>query len=107
MSLSIPNAGVLLKISIRISVALGLICGLNGLSHASAQMAGSRANLSLVTSNVAMTQSSSTEWNLAKTGTVNAANSTVTWQISATPRATAAGKLMINGAITISNSGAG
>src|SRR5262249_25392565 len=72
-----------------------------------AQNNGPRAGLSLVSSNAAIAQSSNTQWSLAKTGAINASNSTVGWQITATQGQTVAGWLMINGMIAVTNSGLG
>lgn len=87
-------------------ITVALLCTA-GFSPTWAQKAGARAGLSLVSSNAAITQSSNTEWTLTKTGSIDASNSAVSWQVSATPKTTVAGWLMINGVITVANSGAG
>jgi len=63
------------------------------------------AALSLSESSAAMTQTSDTEWTLEKTGEADTANSTVTWNITATEGATVGGLLVINGQMTITNKG--
>jgi hypothetical protein len=60
-----------MSLSSLVFVTVAFVCAIQGLSYAW-QRAGARANLSLASSNVAMTQSSNTEWSLAKTGAVNA-----------------------------------
>lgn len=54
-----------------------------------------------------LSQTSETEWTLEKTGEVDTASATVTWEIEATPVATVAGQLVVNGQMTARNSGAG
>lgn len=51
-----------------------------------------------------MTQTSNTEWTLEKTGTIDA--NSVTWEVTATEGATVAGQLVVNGQMTLTNSGA-
>lgn len=54
-----------------------------------------------------MTLTSDTAWTLDKQGTANAANQTVTWTITATQGTTTSGILIVNGTMTVRNSGAG
>jgi hypothetical protein len=65
------------------------------------------AGISLSDASASMTQTSDTEWTLAKTGAVNTGDSSVTWTITATQGATVAGQLVINGTITVENTGTG
>src|SRR5436190_14144878 len=93
-----------------VAPALALLltsCVLSGDESYSTQAAGARAGISLVSSNAALAQTSTTSWSLAKTGSVTPATSTVTWQVTATPGATVAGQLVLTGALTVKNSGGG
>jgi hypothetical protein len=64
-----------------------------------------KASLSLTDASAALTQTGDTTWTLAKTGTVDTGTSTVTWTITATPVATVAGHLVVDGFMTIRNRG--
>jgi hypothetical protein len=65
------------------------------------------ASLKLVNASANLTQTSDTEWTLEKTGEVNEADSTVTWDVTAMEGATVEGLLVINGQMTVTNSGSG
>jgi hypothetical protein len=52
-----------------------------------------------------LTQTSTTEWSLAKTGSVDTTNSTVTWNVTVTQDATESGILIVNGFMTVTNTG--
>ena len=66
-----------------------------------------RAAVTLSAASAALTQTSDTTWTLSKTGAVNAASSTVTWTVAAAEGATRSGLLIVNGVMTVTNSGAG
>jgi hypothetical protein len=63
------------------------------------------AAVSLTNSSATMTQTSDTAWTLEKTGTIDA--NSVTWEVTATEGATVAGRPVVNGQMTLTNSGAG
>ena len=61
--------------------------------------------LMLTGAGAGITQTSDTAWTLEKTGSVS--GSTVTWNITATEGATVAGRLVVSGQMTVTNSGSG
>ncbi len=63
-----------------------------------------RADVQLKSADATLTQTSSTEWTLAKTGSVTG-SSTVTWQATATEGATTSGLLIFNGIFRVENKG--
>jgi len=75
------------------------------LLSSAASAAGGGAGLKLESVSASLTLTSETEWSLAKTGSVNTTNSTVTWTISATQGATTPGELVLSGQLTMSNTG--
>jgi hypothetical protein len=66
---------------------------------------GGTASISLTNASAGATLTSDHQWTLTKTGSVS--GSTVTWQINATSTATVTGQLVLRGAMTVTNSGAG
>ncbi len=60
----------------------------------------------LTNASAAFSQTSNTSWTLAKTGVVNATDSTVTWTITGTQVSTISGHLMVDGFMTVANTGA-
>jgi hypothetical protein len=70
-------------------------------------LGGGKANIDLTHSNAELLQTSDTPWTLAKTGTVDSAQATVTWTITATPGTTVGGHLVIDGYLRVRNSGSG
>ena len=66
-----------------------------------------KANISLTHSNAALLQTSDTAWTLAKTGTVNASSSTVTWNITATRGSVTSSDLVVDGDLGVHNDGNG
>lgn len=66
---------------------------------------GGTASISLTNASAGATLTSDNQWTLTKTGSVS--GSTVTWQINATSTATVTGQLVLRGAMTVTNSGAG
>ena len=74
-------------------------------SRAQHSLSGGAANVSLSTSNAAITQTSNTAWTLAKTGAVNTSSKTVTWTITASKRSTKAGQLVVTGFVAVTNAG--
>jgi hypothetical protein len=75
-------------------------------AHPAAASEPSPASISLQASSVTMAQTSSTAWTLTKTGSVDA-SSNVTWLVTATQGSTVAGKLTVNGTLTVTNNGSG
>lgn len=69
------------------------------------QLVGGTAGITLKGSSVRMTQTSDTEWTLTKTGTVN--GQAVSWTITATQGTTTSGLLIVNGTMTVTNTGTG
>ena len=67
--------------------------------------AAGQAGISLLNANATLSQTSDTQWKLDKTGALNASNHTVTWSITATQGATIGGHLVVNGFVTVANSG--
>jgi hypothetical protein len=64
-----------------------------------------KADVSLTNASASLSQTSDTSWTLTKTGVVNTGSSTVTWTVTATQGATVAGHLVVNGFMTVTNSG--
>ena len=89
-----------------IPVGLALAALLVAATLSSSAAAGT-GELSLTSSGVQLTQTSATEWTVAKVGSVNATSSTVTWTITATEDATVEGLLVLAGQLTVTNSGSG
>ncbi len=69
------------------------------------QTPGDPASIALVGSDATVTLTSDTAWNLSKTGSVS--GNTVTWTITATEIATVPGQLVVQGQMTVTNSGSG
>ena len=73
------------------------------------QLSGRIAPFSLLVatndSSATTTQSSTAEWSLSKTGSVNASAGTVTWTITATELQTTANQLAVSGCLTFVNFG--
>jgi hypothetical protein len=63
------------------------------------------ASISLVGSSVSVTHTSDSSWSLTKTGSLS--GDTVSWNISATKTATVSGQLVIQGHMTVTNTGSG
>lgn len=84
-------------------VAFAAIAALLPVNPASA----GTASLKLVDASASLTQTSDTGWTLEKTGSVDQANSTVTWDVTATEGATIEGLLVLNGTFTVTNTGSG
>src|SRR5215212_5479183 len=72
-----------------------------------AQTLGGKAAVDLKSSSARMTLTSDTQWSLEKHGTVNPTNHTVTWTITATQGTTTSGILIVNGTMTVKNTGSG
>jgi hypothetical protein len=68
---------------------------------------GGKAAVNLKSSSAHMTLTSDTAWSLEKHGTVDTTNQTVTWTITATQGSTTSGILIVNGAMTVKNTGSG
>ena len=69
------------------------------------QLVGGTAGITLKGSSVRITQTSDTEWTLTKTGSVS--GQAVSWTITATKGTTTAGLLIVNGTMTVTNTGTG
>lgn len=63
------------------------------------------AGISLQSSATSVTLSSEAKWNLVKTGSLS--GNTVTWTITATKSATVSGQLVLQGQMTVTNTGSG
>jgi hypothetical protein len=68
---------------------------------------GGQAAVNLTNSNAHMTLTSRHPWTLDKQGSVNASTHTVTWTITATKGMTQSGILIVNGTMTVKNTGNG
>lgn len=68
---------------------------------------GGGASISFKRTSARMTLTSDTEWTLAKQGTVDEANQTVTWTVTATEGTTTTGLLAVYGTLTVKNHGWG
>jgi hypothetical protein len=69
------------------------------------QSLGGTASINLSNASARATLTSDSQWTLTKTGSVS--GSTVTWNISATKTATVSGQLVLQGQMTVTNSGSG
>lgn len=69
------------------------------------QALGGTAAVDLKGASARMTLTSDTAWTLDKQGTANPTNHTVTWTITATKGATTSGILIVNGTMTVKNTG--
>jgi len=76
---------------------------LAGTAFAGAVAAAGQADVSLSNADATLSQTSDTAWTLGKTGALNGA--TLTWTITATQGATVSGHLVVDGFITVTNSG--
>jgi hypothetical protein len=65
------------------------------------------ADVYLTHANADLLQTSNTAWTLAKTGSVNTSNETVTWEITTTKGATVGGNLVVDGDLNLTNIGNG
>src|SRR5580704_3186624 len=65
------------------------------------------ADVYLTHANADLLQTSNTAWTLAKTGSVNTLNETVTWTITTTKGATVGGNLVVDGDLNLTNIGNG
>ncbi len=65
------------------------------------------ADVYLTHANADLLQTSDTAWTLAKTGSVNTSNETVTWTITTTKGATVGGNLVVDGDLNLTNIGNG
>jgi hypothetical protein len=92
---------ILLPAILAVSAAVG--CG----AANQALAAGGKANIALTHAQASLLQTSDTPWTLAKTGVVDGATQTVTWDISATPGTTVDGKLTVDGFLGVTNIGTG
>jgi hypothetical protein len=90
-------------------LALGLSLSWIGQTHLTAYAASApnRAAVDLDISSITLTQIGDTAWSLKKQGSINTANSTVTWEIAAEEVATVAGQLVISGEMKVRNTGSG
>lgn len=68
---------------------------------------GGGASISFKRTTTRMTLTSDTEWTLAKQGTVDEANGTVSWTVTATEGTTTTGLLAVYGTLTVKNHGWG
>src|SRR5262245_60907335 len=82
-------------------------CTAGGRDASTEQALSGTAQISLKGSSARVILTSDTEWTLSKTATVNTTTQTVTWTITATQGPTVAGRLVVNGTMTVSNKGAG
>src|SRR5688572_25272056 len=81
-------------------------CALGGDDGTSVSQAISgTASISLSSASAAVTLTSDAKWTLTKTGSVS--GNTVTWNISATKTATVSGQLVVQGQLTVTNTGSG
>ena len=71
----------------------------------SAQAHGSTASIDLADASATLTLTGDHTWTLTKTGSIS--GSTVTWNITAANTATVGGQLVVQGQLTVTNSGAG
>lgn len=67
---------------------------------------GGQAAVSLLNASATLSQTSDTAWTLKKTGEVSSSGQTVTWTITGTQGTTVSGHLVVNGFLTVLNSGA-
>jgi hypothetical protein len=91
-------------------VVIGLAaCADSGSEETSSieQALGGSAKVSLKNSSAKLRLTSTTDWTLTKQGAVKPSNSTVTWTVTATKGTTTSGQLVINGTMTVKNSGSG
>ena len=91
-------------------ITMAMLCACVVLSRGGAppaEAAGEPAELALLNSSAGLTQTSETEWTLAKTGALDTTNKAVTWTITATEGATVDGRLVVNGTFTVLNTGTG
>lgn len=82
-------------------------CALGGGDDGSsvAQAISGTASINLSSSSATVTLTSDAQWSLTKTGSLS--GNTVTWTITATKTATVSGQLVVQGQMTVSNSGSG
>jgi hypothetical protein len=76
-----------------------------GQSTVTVLSAGPRAGITLSDAQAVSVLTSDTAWSLAKTGSVNTSNHTVTWNITATKGQTTAGQLIVDGYMAVTNTG--
>jgi hypothetical protein len=94
-----------LRVSVLFCVASCALAG--GTDSSLEQTLGGKAAIDLKSSSARMILTSDTAWSLEKHGTVNTSTQTVTWTITATQGATTSGILVVNGAMTVKNTGSG
>lgn len=81
-------------------------CAAGGAGDSSIEQAlGGTAAIKLKHASAHMTLTSDTAWSLEKHGTVDPTNQTVTWTITATQGPTTSGILIVNGTMTVKNTG--
>jgi len=93
--------------SFTFGLALLAACASGGSDPSFSQLVGGSAAIKLSGSSALVTLTSDTAWTLAKTGTTDAASSTVTWTITATQGQTVSGHLVLTGTMTVTNTGTG
>jgi hypothetical protein len=77
------------------------------LGAAEQEVSSAKASISLSNASAAFVQTGDSSWTLAKTGTVDTSNHHVNWTITATKISTVAGHLVVDGYMSVTNSGAG
>ncbi len=91
-----------MKPYVRLATLLSL-----SLALAPTEASAATAQLSLVNASATLSQTGDTEWTLEKTGEVDEASATVTWEIEAFEEGSVAGQLVVHGQMTVQNTGAG
>jgi hypothetical protein len=72
-----------------------------------AQALSGNASVSLHSAAASISQTSTTSWSLAKTGSVDTSTKTVRWQITATQGSTVGGRIHLTGSLNVTNTGSG
>lgn len=80
-------------------------CSTDGGSTAQSISRSASASVSLTSSSQSASLTSSSTWTLTKSGSLS--GNTVTWNITATKTATVSGQLLVQGELTVKNSGSG